>query len=104
DDLPAQTREQARRAVEGDDLSEVHDRHAIAEPLGLFEVVRREDDRHLLAVSQAGDDIEQLVPDPRVEPHGGLVEEEHARTGNERAGDLEATTLAAGVAPDGALE
>ena len=39
----------------------VHDRDAVAEPLGLVEVVRREQDRHRAARPQAPDHLEQLV-------------------------------------------
>src|SRR5437870_11514191 len=37
--------DEAARRVEGDDLAGVHDRHAVAEHLGLVEVVRREEHR-----------------------------------------------------------
>ena len=78
----------------------VHDRDAVAEPLGLVEVVRREQDRHPAARRAGGDHVEQLVADARVEPDGRLVEEQHLRLGDERAGDLEPPPLAAAVGPD----
>ena len=104
DDLAAQPREERRRCVEGDDPSCVHDRDAVAEPLGLVEVVRREQNRDRAAGSQASDHLEQLVADARVEPDGRLVEEEHLRLGNERPRDLEPTPLAAAVGRDGPVE
>ena len=39
--------------VERDDLAGVHDRDPVAEPLGLVEVVGREQDRHLVAIAEA---------------------------------------------------
>ena len=47
----------------------------------------------LVAGAQAGDHVEQLVPDPRVEADGRLVQEQHARLGDERAGDLQPPAL-----------
>ena len=55
------------------------DRDAVAQALRLVEVVGREQDRQLVAVAQAGDHVEQLVADPRVEPDGRLIEEQHLR-------------------------
>ena len=45
DDLAAEGWRAARRRVERDDLARVHDRDAVAEPLRLVEVVRRQQDR-----------------------------------------------------------
>ena len=47
DDLLAEVCPQRVRRVEGDDLALVHDRQPVAEPLGLVEVVGREQDRRL---------------------------------------------------------
>ena len=79
DDLAAERPQQRGGRVERDDPARVDDRDPVAEPLGLVEVVRREQDRHPVAVAQAGDHVEQLVADARVEPDGRLVEEEHLR-------------------------
>ena len=57
-----------------------------------------------LARAQAGDHVQQLVADARVEADGRLVEEEHARLGDQRAGDLQAPALAAAVGPDRAID
>ena len=64
----------------------------------LVEVVRRQQDRHLVAIAQAGDHVEQLVADAGVEPDRRLVQEQHLRLGDERPGDLEPPPLAAAVA------
>src|SRR5207237_3099923 len=53
---------------------------------------------------QPGDHVEQLVADPRVEADRRLVEEEHLRLTQERAGDLQPAALAAAVALDGTVE
>ncbi len=47
--------------------------------------------------TQSGDQIEQFVADARVEPNRRFVEEQGTGPRNERAGDLEAPTLAAAV-------
>ena len=44
------------------------------------------------------------MADARVEPDRGLVQEQHLRPRDERAGDLEAAALAAAVAGDRAVE
>ena len=82
----------------------VHDRHAVAKLLRLVQVVRREQDRHLAARSQAPDHVEQLVADARVEADGRLVEEQHLGPGDQRAGDLEPAALPAAVAADRPVE
>src|SRR6266536_6376488 len=82
----------------------MHDRDSVAEPFGLVEVMGGEQDRHLAALPQAADHVEQLVADAGVETDGRLVEEQHLGLGEERAGDLEAATLATAVAADGPIE
>ena len=102
--LATQAGEQRRGRVERDDRAVVDDRDAVAEPLGLLEVVRRQHDRHLVALAQTGDDVEELEADPRVQADGRLVEEEDARPGHQRPRDLEPPPLAAAVAADRAVE
>ena len=70
---------------------------AVAQPLGLVEVVGGQQDGHRRSRPQPGDEIEQLVADARIEPDGRLVEEEHLRLGEERPGDLQPPALAAAV-------
>src|SRR5207244_5115371 len=91
-------------SAECDDPPRVHDRDAVAEPFRLVQVVRREQDRHLGALAQTADQIEEFVSDPRVEPDRRLVEEEHTWRGDGRTRDLEPPSLAAAVALDGALD
>src|SRR5439155_24603413 len=45
-----------------------------------------------------------FVADPRIEPDRGLVEEEHTRLRQQRAGDLQAPPLAAAVTRDRPVE
>src|SRR5437773_2022389 len=80
------------------------DCHPVAQVLGLVEVVRGEHDRHLLALAQSGDRIEELDSDARVEANGRLVEEQHLWHRDQRAGDLETASLAAAVALNLAIE
>jgi hypothetical protein len=98
-DLGAEPGQQRLRRVEGDDTAGVHDRDPVAQPLRLVEVMRGYEDRRL-AVAEAADHVEQLVPDARVEADGWLIEEEHLRLRDERAGDLEPAALAAAVGAD----
>ena len=87
-DLPAESRQQRPRTVERDDLPLVDDRHAIGEALGLVQVVRRDEYRHVLAAAQPHDHVEELVADPRIESYRRLVEEQHPRRGDQRSSDL----------------
>ena len=77
EDLVAELGEQALGRVQADDLPLVHDRDAVAELARLLEVVGREQDRDVQAVTQAGDQIEQLVSDARIQTDRRLVEEQH---------------------------
>ena len=104
EDLRAELREQRRRRVERDDPTGVDDRDAVAEALGLVEVVRGDEHRHLGSPPQPGDSVEELGADQRVEPDRRLVEEEHPRARHERAGDLEPPPFAAAVRADGPVD
>ena len=77
------------------DAPVVHDRHAPAQPLGLFDVVGREQHRAVLR-AQFGDERVDLAPHLRVQPGRRLVEEDEARLVDERQGDGEPLFLAAG--------
>src|SRR3989442_3326198 len=70
--------------------SMVHDRHAIAQPLGFLHVVRRQQHRAARR-PEAADHVPQLAPRLRVEPGGGLVQEQELRPGHER--DRKSTRL-----------
>ena len=88
--------------VERDDLALVHDRDPIAE-LGLVHVVGGHEDRDLLLAHQLLDVGPDRAARLRVEPHGGLVEEEHARRVQQAARDLQAALHPAGEGVDEAL-
>ena len=102
--LVAERGEQVGRPVERDDPPGVHDADAVAEPLGLVEVVRREQHGRAEASAQAADDVDELVADARIEPDGRFVEEQHAWFGDERACDLEPPALPAAVGRDRTVE
>src|SRR3954447_3338390 len=80
----------------GDDPPVVHDRDAVAEGVRLFQVVRRNEDRHPLGAQPP-----HLVPHVgaalRVEPGGRLVEEDDPRLVDDAERDVDAPALAAGV-------
>ena len=79
------------------------DGHPIAQPLGFVEIVRRQEDRHLSAVADTADEVQQFEADARVESNGRLVEEQHRRIGHEGAGDLQTSALPAAVALHGTI-
>ncbi len=70
--------------VEREDPAVVHDRDAIAELVGLLHVVGGEQDRLTLAVELA-EDLPQREATLRIEAGGGLVEEQHGGTVEDRA-------------------
>ena len=70
--------------VEREDPAVVHDRHALAELVGLLHVVGGEQDRLPLAVELA-EDLPQRQATLRVKAGGRLVEEQHRRAVEDRA-------------------
>src|SRR5207302_10840491 len=104
DDLAAQSGQERRRRIEGDDPPGVDDREPVAELLRLVEVVGGEQDRHLGPFAQAGDRVEELRPDERIEADRGLVQEQDAWRRDERPRDLEPSPLAPAVAADVTVE
>ena len=90
------------RRPDGDGLAVRHDRHLVAEALGLLDVVRAHQDRDALA-AQAVDERPQLLADLRVEADGRLVEQEQARLVQQRAGDEQPAPHAAAQLVDLAL-
>ena len=84
----------ARRA-DGDDAAFVDDGHAVAELLGLFDVVGGEQDGALLA-AQVQHELVDFEARLRVEPGGGLVEEEHLGIVEQGQRQGEALFLSAG--------
>ena len=75
-----------RRRVEREDLAVVHDRHALAQAVGLLHVVRQQHDRLAVGV-QLAEDLPQREPALRVEAGGRLVEEQDRRPVEDRARD-----------------
>ena len=66
------------RGAERDDAAVVDDRDAVAEPLRLFHVVRRVEERDAPALQLADHGVDPLAG-LRIDAHGGLVQQEHAR-------------------------
>src|SRR6516162_9531298 len=80
--------ELARRPLGGDPAL-VHDDEPVAELLRLVHVVRRQEERHP-APFEPVEPVPDDVPGLRVEPGRRLVEQEHFRVVDERAGDGQA--------------
>ncbi len=82
----------------GDHAAVVDHHDAVREPVGLLEVLRRE--QHGRAVAdQLVDHLPELVAAGRVETGRRLVEEQHRWVGHERGGEVEPAAHAAGVRP-----
>ena len=75
---------------------------ALAQLLGLVQVMRRVEDRGAL-VDDLAHQSQDVQPRLRVDADGGLVEEQHARAVHEPAGQVEPPLHAARVVLDGAL-
>ena len=99
DDLAAEPGQQRGGRVERDDPSFGHDRDAVAQLLGLVEVVRGQQDRHLTS-AKTGDVVQELEADARIQADRRLVEEQDLRVRQQRTRDLEASALAAAVGAD----
>ncbi len=72
------------------------DRDAVAEPYGLVDVVRDEDDGLVQLLLQAQEFVLELGAHHRVHRAEGLVHQQYRRVGGERAGHADALLLAAG--------
>ena len=88
------------RALGGDPAAVEHG-DAVGEPVGLLEVLGREEDRGAGAGERA-DDAPQLLPAAGVEAGGRLVEEQHGRRDDEAEREVEASAHAARVGADAA--
>ena len=86
--------DQLARRPERDDLSVVHDGHAVGQPLGLVHVMRGEDDGAAGGLELL-DELPHLAAGLRIEAGGGLVEEQQVGVADQRAGHREALLLAA---------
>ena len=89
---------QARRRVDLEQRS-AHDPDPVAQPLGLVQVVRADDDRATL-VAEGGDEVTDRLRRARVQRAGRLVEVEHLRLVDERARDRDLLAHALAEAPD----
>ena len=87
---------QFERRPLSDDLAVVDDHDVMGQLVGLLQVLRRQQNGDALA-QQLADGF----PDPqaarRVQPRGGLVEEEHGRAGHQRPGQVQPSPHAARV-------
>jgi hypothetical protein len=73
----------------------VQDGYPVAEPLGFLQPVGGEEDGHA-ALAQRGDELVYLTGRDRVEPGGGLVEEQHRRVVQQCPGECDPLTQALG--------
>jgi sulfane dehydrogenase subunit SoxC len=98
DRRPAYLRlERIRRAL-GDDLTVVDDSDPIGKDIGFLEVLRGQEDRDAVLAREPTNLVPQRCATLDVKARGRLVEEQDARTMDERHGEIEATLHAAGVA------
>ena len=75
----------------------------LAHPLDLAEQVAGHDDGDTELGAGALDEVEHLVATGRVEPVGGLVEQQQPRVMDQRLGQLDALLHARGVAAHGSV-
>ena len=74
------------RRVEFENLAGVHDRHAVAERLGLVHVMRRQDGG-APGVVESAEQTPEIAAGLRVKPRGRLIEEHHVGIMDQRASD-----------------
>lgn len=74
----------------------IHDRDAVAEGVGLVQVVGGDEDRHAVR-AQPADLVPHVRPTLRVQAGGRLVQEDDLRLVDDAEGDLDPATLATGV-------
>ena len=82
------------------DLAALDDHDRVADPLGLLEVVRRQEDVHPELRPDAADEGEHLRALHRIEPVRGLVEEDELGVVRDRGGELHPLPLAGRHRPD----
>ena len=90
----------SRRRAQRDDLAVVDDGHAVAQPLGLVHVVRRQEDRAALRSRKSRMMSQSCRRDCGSRPGRRLVEEQQLRVADQRAGDGQPLLLAAGELAD----
>ena len=93
DVLAAYGGNQFLRSSQRNDLSVVHNRHAVAQPLGLIHIVRGQDDG-ATGLLQAIDQVPQVTPRLRIKPRCRLVEKQQLRIADQRAGHRQPLLLA----------
>ena len=89
---------QLLRGTRGHDLAVVDDPEVVGELVGLLEVLGGEEDGHSLVAGEMSDLVPERAAALDVEAGGRLVEEEDARTVEERQGEVEPAFHATGVA------
>ena len=92
---PEGARAYVGRRADRDDLAFVDDRDAVAEPLGLLDIVRGQQDGALL-VAKGADERVDLVTRLRVETARRLIQEQELRIVDQREREREALLLPAG--------
>ena len=93
--LGLQLAQQVAHAVALDDVAAVDDGDVAAQVLGLFQVVRGQDDGRALLVDLA-QELPHRAADLDVDARGGLVEDQQARLVHQRARDHQPPLHAAG--------
>src|SRR5512141_556952 len=80
-------------------MTVIHDRHAIAQPLGLLHVVCGENDRLAFRL-ESRDELPELAARDRIETRRWLVEKKKLGVSNQRARDSKALLLPARQSTD----
>ena len=96
DALPADLALELVGGAAGDRLAVVDDHDVVGEPVGLLEVLSRQQQRGA-GGDELADDLPHLLPAADVETGGGLVEDQHRGLGHQRPGQVEPAPHAAGV-------
>ena len=86
----------ASTPIEVENSAVVHNRDAIAEPLGFFHVVRRVNQRATVGL-QLFDALEDVVARLRIHAHGRLVEKDYLWIMHQGGGHIEPPLHAAGI-------
>ncbi len=91
---------EALRGVVGDHAPVVHDHDSLGHRIGFVEVVRREEDGHAGLLAQAQDVVPEVRAVLRIEPRGGLVEEQERRPMDQPERNVEPAPLPTGEGHD----
>ena len=96
DALPADLGLELVRGAPGDGPAVVDHHDVIRQAVSFLQVLGGEQQRRA-RLHQLDDDVPHVGPAPRVEPGGGLVEEQHRRLGDQRAGKIQTAAHATRV-------